>query len=162
MSYQHMLSEVICTAFMSAVGKFQERKPEGERKALLVVFRSPIAFGKEEGYRNVELMIYGPLNYVQVWVRDTWDVCPVEDMVEDDEGELVPQRGKKYQKDAGPWKMIGDHDSCWRDSVDTLLKDREADLDGFSSRGEGWYNTISVPVDYAAMIEQARAERGIR
>lgn len=136
-----MLSDVICSAFQHHCGKWQVRKEDP--KAFQVEFRTRTDHGKEEGYRHLELLIYGPMNYVQVWVRRTWDVIPLDDMCEDDDGEMVPKQGKKYQKGASEWELKGEHDSCWRDAVDRVLREYEKDITGFD-RGDDWFKLVPV------------------
>lgn len=145
-----MLAEVICDKFLKEVGKGQGLV----RNAMLITFRSVTNFDLEEGYRHIELLIYAPSNYVQVWVRDTSDVIPLEDMEEQGE-EMVPKKGTGYTKSATEWKLIGDHDSCWRDAVEKLLKDRKNDIIGFSGSGAG-FTTLLAPLELDTLREEQR------
>jgi len=138
MSFRRMVAEVINHTFTKACGKNQLSKPEHERRALHITFSARIDYEKEEGYRYIELVIYGPANYVQVWTRDRWTVIPVEDLEDEDDG--GPKPGKGYIEGSSAWEMVGFHDSGWRSSVENLLSKRERDIDGFT--GSDWYKLV--------------------
>lgn len=132
-----IVAQYICEAFLSRCGKFQCRKPEAEQKAMLVEFDKSIDHDKEDGYRHFELMIYGPANYVQVWVRETWNVIPLDDLeynAEEDESFVKP--GKSYDKGASPWQLIGDHDSGWRGRIQDFLRSNEKEITHARKLGE--------------------------
>jgi hypothetical protein len=94
-------------------------------------------------------------------MRDRWDVIPVEDL--DTQGDEVRiKKGRDYQKGASPWKLIGDHDSCWRDSVESFLRDREPTILGFDSVGS-WNEVVTLTDDVLKELEALReASRGAR
>lgn len=148
MSLQYLLSTVIRETFLKEVGKNQIRRkrrdgltiPEnqqgpGHGEALKLRFKTSIDYSKEEGYRWVEVVIYAPLNYVQVWVRTAWNVIPLEDMEDGDDGDTYVKKGKDYNKGESAWEKIADHDSCWTDGVDCVLKGEFGDLNTFDGRG---------------------------
>ena len=83
--YSTMLAEVICATFMEGIGKFQISKPSS--KAMTICFRCKIDFDKEEGYRGVNMLLYAPMNYVQVWSQDWSDIVSLDDMEWNEEAE---------------------------------------------------------------------------
>lgn len=168
MSLQYLLSSVIRETFLKEVGKNQIRRqrrdgltiPEfkqgvGNGEALKLRFKTGTDYSKEEGYRWVEVVIYAPLNYVQVWVRTSWNVIPLEDLEDDGDGDTFVKKGKDYNEGESAWEKIADHDSCWTDGVDRVLKGEFGDLMTFDGRGSfdalgssindsTWYEIIDV------------------
>lgn len=140
MSVLNMLCEVITDTFMKVCGKHQVNKEPSERKAFRVCFSLRLDYEKEEGYRYLEMVLWGPMNYVQVWVRESWDVIPIEDLEDEDDG--GPKPGKSYTKGAGPWELVGDHDSCWPDGIKRTVAKNKERINGFSGGGD-WYKVIS-------------------
>lgn len=88
----NMVADIICKTFTTVVGKFQAKA--AEPKALMVSFSTRLDYDKEEGYRQVDLLIYGPLNYVQVWTRSRWTVIPLEALIDDGDGDTYVAAGK--------------------------------------------------------------------
>ena len=131
-----MVSDMICAIFEDKVGKWQVRKVrEGvDLKALLVSFHERINYDKEEGYRQVDLLVYGPMNYVGVWVRRRWTVISQDDLDYDKEScENVIKEGKDYQTGSTEWEQICYHDSCWRSAINDFLFENRENLTGFDS-----------------------------
>jgi hypothetical protein len=146
-----MLTDVIVDTFTKVCGKHQTQKPEAERKAFKLNLSLSLNYDKEDGYRHhLEVVIYGPMNYVQVYVRETWDVIPVEDLEDEDDG--GPKPGKKYQKGSSPWQKVSDHDSGWRDGVQRVLSEHQKKITGFS--GPGWYE-LTDPAPLLAEVEKS-------
>ena len=140
-----MLSDVICETFEKHIGRRQLVKPE--KQAMRIEFRTKIDHDTEEGYRYADMIIYAPMNYVQVWVRTRWCVIPVDDLECDSDhpDDVFVKKGKDYTEGASEWKLIGDHDSCWRDSVLRFLTNDRNEIQGFSSI-RGWYSIINPPL----------------
>jgi len=134
-----MVVDVIVQEFMKLGLKGQAGKPEAERRAFHVQFHTRIDYEKEEGYRYIDLILWAPGNYVQVWTRDRWVVIPIEDLEDEDDG--GPKPGKDYTEGASEWKLIGDHDSGWRGSVEKLCSQRQKDIDSFV--GGSWYQLVA-------------------
>lgn len=113
--------------------------------AMKIVFKTTIDHRIEEGYRYLELVIYAPMNYVQVWTRTTWNVIPIEDLEDDNtgSGDTRVKVGKDYQTGESAWRKVADHDSCWRDSVRDLLREYEHSIQVFEG-GEDWYTVVPV------------------
>jgi hypothetical protein len=137
MSLHHLLGSIIRSEFLSVVGKFQATK--ATREAMLLRFGVPTKDG-EEGFRDVEMLIYGHQNYVGVYTRETWNVIPEGDLLDDDRG---PKPGKKYDKGEGPWKLESYHDSGWSDAIESFLKSRLLLSWGFAP-GSKWYRIVDA------------------
>lgn len=100
-----------------------------------VSFRTRIDHDKEEGYRFVDMVLYAPMNYVGVHVRDRWCVIPLEDLVTGEDGDTYIKEGEDYQEGASGWTCLSYHDSCWRDAVRDFLflnRDRLQGFEGLS------------------------------
>lgn len=131
----NLVSTIIAQTFMENPGKFHS-------KAFHVKFSLKINHDLVEGYRYFELALYAPANYVQVWVRNSWCVIPVADMDYDDDGDGTPKPGKKYDEGTSDWAMMCDHDSGWRDTVQSLVFNLRDGVAGFS--GQKWFEIVPV------------------
>lgn len=118
MSLQHLLTSLIRSEFLARAGKWQERDPS--HKAMLFSFAIPTKAG-EEGYRDLDVLIYAPANYVGVYTRERWNVINESDLGDDDEG---PLPGKDYEKGESAWTCAAYHDSCWSEGIEEILKKR--------------------------------------
>lgn len=137
-----MLAEVIITTFDLQVGKHQATKPVPT--AMQVSFRMYVEHEKEEGYRYLDLLIYGPANYVGIYERTRWDVIPQEDLTYDEESdEYLIKEGKSYNKGTSPWALKGYHDSGWRDAIRRVLREHAPKMMGLDKRKD-WYGTIDA------------------
>lgn len=139
----NLLSTVLVQTFTDQCGKWQCKKPEP--KAMMVNFHSKVDFAKEEGFRFVEILIYGPMNYVGVYVRTRWVVVSLDDLDVDDDGESFVKDGKNYQEGHTDWKLVCYHDSGWTSAIDDILREHGADLTGFS--GARFYSLVVPPKD---------------
>lgn len=136
--WENIIADIICDTFERHVGRNQCNKPEP--KAMLIDFRVHVDHSKEDGYRHAQLIIYGHTNYVQVWKKETWDVIPIEDLEDEDDG--GPKPGKDYVKGETEWKLMSEHDSCWRsDGVQRFLWDIRDKVSILSRIGQ-WYEII--------------------
>lgn len=104
MSY--IAATYICQIFTEFCGKWQDRKEISDKKAMFIDFSRNIDYDNEEGYRHFHILIYAPANYVQVWVKETWD---------------VGKKGKKWEKGESKWQLICDHDSEWRSTIQSFM-----------------------------------------
>lgn len=140
---RNLLAKVIADTFIKECGKFQRPLSPHPRQespqAFKMTFALPSKKG-EEGYRNLEVVLFAPQNYVQVWTRETWDVIPEEDLDVDEDGETFVKKGKDYQKGAAPWKQVANHDSCWRDGLEGILKEYDRQLLTFT--GPSWFQLV--------------------
>lgn len=129
----NLLTHVVVATFEEKVGK---RQPAKYGK---MTFALPTGV-TEEGYRNLEVVIYAPMNYVQVWTRETADVISHEDMEYDEaQDEYFVKKGKDYVKSATPWKCVADHDSAWRSGLENIF--REYNLICFSGPNP-WFTVV--------------------
>jgi len=136
-----ILTTIITETFEKEVGRNQTTKGQ---KALLVSFRLPINTDKEDGYRCLELLVYGPMNYVGVYVRQTWDIISLDDLDFDDDGDGCPKPGKDYVKTTTAWEQICYHDSGWRtDGIDRIIQMYEDQILGL--KGPRWYQVVDAP-----------------
>lgn len=162
---EYMLADIICQTFEKAPGRNQDLPcysmggpPEiTSKQAMLIEMDIHIDSEKEEGYRHIDLLLYAPSNYVQVWTRERWDVIPLEDLEYDDDGDSYVKKGKDYTKGETEWTMLSDHDSCWRDAVQKLIFDNRHKLASFDGIGS-WYKVIPLQI-FPQLAELYKAER---
>ena len=150
---EHLLSDVICITYL-------KERTLNPGKAMLIDFSSKINYDTEEGYRHRQLLLYAPRDgsYIQVWQRETWDVIALEDTEDsdDDDGEMVPKRGKGYTEGASEWKLMSYHDTCWRsDGVQRFVQEHSDKLMVFSGLGK-WYEFVDPPPDWEELLRQQR------
>jgi len=135
MSIESMLKTIICETFMKGVGKGQAKK------AMLLRIEVPTKAG-ESGYRQRELLVWAPANYVGVYERDAWDVIPEDELEYDAESDDYDiKRGSPgYRKGASEWKLKCYHDSGWREAVLNFIRTYEKEFENFSS--PSWFTVI--------------------
>jgi hypothetical protein len=144
-----IVSDIICKQFISSVGKGQSSKETP--MALQVSFRTRVDHDKEDGYRDLDIVLYAKMNYVQVWTRTRWNVIPNEAFEYDAYGEPYIKEGFDYDKGASEWEKVIDHDSCWRDAVRDILRDNRGDILGLNGAGD-WCTVVpaadtGIPLD---------------
>lgn len=125
-TYRSIFAVALCALFEQSVGKWQSRRPVP--RAFVVSFATRVGDG-EEGYRTLDVVLYGEMNYVQVLTRTHWNVVDVDDLALDDDGEvdgLLP--GRSYREGSSAWSEVAYHDSCWRDAVEEILRDHEEEI----------------------------------
>ncbi|MDD5650632.1 MAG: hypothetical protein PHF86_09485 [Candidatus Nanoarchaeia archaeon] len=84
---------------------------------------------KEEGFRHLNLLLYGHQNYVSVYVKEDWHVC-------------LKHSKTLYTKGSTCWMLAAHHDSCWReDGVQAVI---DANKDRISSIFSPWYHSIEM------------------
>lgn len=128
-----IVTKLVTNLFTSACGNWQSKKPESERKAFLMEFSTRIDYGLESGYRYVDLLLYGDMNYIGVWQRTRWTVIPLEDLDEVD-GDTYVKPGKAYQEGASEWALLSYHDSGWIPAVrDFFIKNELYSISGLDS-----------------------------
>ncbi len=137
-----MLADVINYTFEKECGKHQLSR-EDSVKAFKVTFRLRTT-EVEEGYRNLDVIWWGPQNYVQVWACERYDVISVLDMDYNDDGDGTPKPGKKYSKGDYGWYKVSDHDSGWRDGLNRILKENEKKINGLNSRNGTFYEIVDA------------------
>lgn len=146
-----MLVSVIRQEFLRNPGKYQRQK--NAPRAFKMTFTLTVDCDVEDGYRQLELILYAPGNYVQVWRRETWSVVSEKDLEWDEntlESRLRP--GASYQDGASPWEKIGDHDSCYPDSIERCLQEYGQRILCFDS-GD-WYEVVEPP---EGLVDETRS-----
>lgn len=134
-SHLHMLHGVICDTFEDDCGKWQSNKDPKDQRAFKVSFNCAIDYAKEEGYRTLEMVIWGEHNYVQVWTREVTTLAAL-----DSEGEMVGD----YVDHTSEWTRLANHDSAWREGVHKVLELPQ--IRGITSRpADRWYTLIECP-----------------
>ena len=89
-----------------------------------------------DGYRTLEVVVFRPMNYVQVWSRLLSTTIPLVDLGDEDgEG---PKPGKDWTTTTGEWRLHADHDSCWREGLTDLLRLYDREILCFAGMG-AWY-----------------------
>jgi hypothetical protein len=111
---------------------------------MLVSFGVPIEYDKEEGYRYLDLVIYGPMNYVGVFVRDRWTIIPLQDLEYTEDGDARVKQGRSYRSGTSEWKRLSYHDSGWREAVQTFIHQNRDKLSVFSGNSDSFFSLMSL------------------
>lgn len=148
----HLLATIIEHQFEQNPGMNQSplwgKKPK-EPKALLITFKTTLDYKVEEGYRFLDLLIYAPTNYVQVWTRERSNIYRFDD----------PE--KRYVETNENWIMHTDHDSVWRSAISNVIGKYEDKLLVFDGAAFGsWYKIIPVPPELEELRKKQRKNRG--
>ena len=131
----YLLTQLLTKAFERECGKWQSKhcQDPAEHEALEIDVALHVDHDKEEGYRNLKIVVYGPNNYVQVWVREDWDVIPSEGIgYNEEENDTYIKPGYDYAQGQSDWEKVADHDSCWRDGLRRVFQDNESRLSCFN------------------------------
>lgn len=140
-----ILTRIITSTFETEVGRSQVKRPVQE--VLLIDFRTALDYDKEEGYRHLSMMIYAPMRYVQVWYNTSWRVIDRDHLDYDDKlDEEFIKPGCDYVTGKTEWVKISDHDSCWREGVERIVRGEFARLTHLDNLGmDKWYKVVQVP-----------------
>ncbi len=112
---------------------------------MLVSFPLPLNHDVEEGYRDLDILIYGPMNYVQVYVRKRQNTVLLTDLVCDVEGESSLKPGASYTKTEEPWVKVADHDSCWTEGVEDVLRENAKAINHITTYfNDSWWKVVPV------------------
>lgn len=141
--YSQMLTDVIGLTFKEKVGK------GNTEKALKISMHTKVDHDKEDGYRYLDLVVYGPCNYVGVYIRERWCVIPLEDLEDTDDGDTEVKPGKDYNEGQSEWTKICYHDSGWRSAISDLLFKKRDDIRSFA--GNDFYEVIDVPEEIKSL-----------
>lgn len=136
-----LLTAVIRYTFLREVGKHQVKN--GTRNAMLMSFATPTE-KDEDGYRYLDVLIYGPMNYVGVYIRRRWNVIPEADLGDDDEG---PLPGKSYNEGEEPWRLVSYHDSGWPEGISKILEKEHLLAWSHVGGDRDWYRIVDM-ADY--------------
>ena len=112
---RNIVSHIICSEY-----EHRWRKC-GLPSAMKVVFSLTNDYDVEDGYRHLEILVYDFGNrYVGVFGKADWNVIRNEWS----DGYTL-DAGHEYVKGATPYVLYGHHDSCWREAVETILREYE-------------------------------------
>lgn len=156
--FKGIVESIICTEFEKNVGRWQSK--ENEPKAMLVTFRLDVNYKIEEGYRHLDLMLYGPQNYVGVFARERWVVIPREDLECDEYFDTMVKKDAQYQKGQTPWMMEGYHDTCWRDAVDRVIWANQDRINSIGGKFSDWYSKIQVTEEFIKKLGPLMCREG--
>lgn len=154
--FERIVSTIICTEFERTYGRDITRDDYASDRdhAMKFTFSLSTNYDVEEGYRNLDIFIYGGgSNYISVYARTDWNVIRNEWS----NGDTL-DKGRDYIKGQTPWILYGHHDSCWRDSVyDLLWKNREriTSIDRLFNN-HGWWTEVPVNAEFRKELDAIR------
>lgn len=88
----------------------KELKSWNDSRVIVFEFTLNPNYDWEDGYRECQIAFYKPNNYIQCYMRFTWEVCPLDER-------------SPYVEGRTPWFLVADHDSCWNEAADTFIVD---------------------------------------
>lgn len=154
----NIVDSIICDEFDKKVKRWQSK--EEKPVAMQLTFRISTEYEVEEGYRHLDMLIYGHCNYVAVLVRERWNVIPNVELETVDDEEYIKTSSKGYREGSTGWKLASYHDSCWRsDGVHNVIyknKDRISGIDSLF----GWYQRIEMTEELFETIETLTSRKG--
>ena len=135
--FPSVVASIIETEFDKKVGRFQCDKEEQIAMDLKFSLYSNYERDQSDCYRHLAIRLFAEGNYVTVMLR--------EDAVRAPEGDV----------DTG-WLLVADHDSCWRDGLQSVLRKYERSISYIDSmfQSDGWYSKHAMTDDE---IKDARA-----
>lgn len=110
--------------------------PNTSAMILRVRLRTPTHL---EGYVTLEIVLFRPMSYTQVWSRVVSTTVPIEGLASEDG--LLP--GFDYTTTETPWHLHANHDSCWREGLGDVFKQYEGNIVLFSGPGD-WYEMVNA------------------
>lgn len=136
---ENIVSNIICITFENEIKRWQTKNEK--QFAMMVSFDLSLTNRLEAGYRNLDILIYSPMNYVGVLVRERWTIIPIDEL--DGEDSLKP--GCDYREGDSGWFLASYHDSCWTsDGVqNTIYKNRNR-INCLSTGLGEWYKKIEM------------------
>jgi len=135
---ENIVTNIICSTFDNDVKRWQTKNEK--QIAMKVSFSLYIDYEKEEGYRYLDILIYGPMNYVGVLVRERWVIIPIDEVK--DEDSLKP--GCKYREGNTGWLLASYHYFCWTsDGVESTIRKNKEQINCLSSFSE-WYEKVEM------------------
>jgi len=144
----NIVSSIICTTFENEIKRWQCRNEK--QFAMKVSFSLSLDYDKEEGYRNLDILIFAPMNYVGVLVRERWTIIPVNEI--EDEDSLKP--GCDYREGDSGWLFASYHDSCWTsDGVERTIQKNRDRINCLSACIGTWYEKIEMTPELLERFE---------
>lgn len=130
LGHLNIINSIVCDTYDH---EFKRCEKSRSNVAMEISFSLHIDYDKEDGYRHLLIRLFGT-GYVTVLCNETWVVAPADKM---------HLNNPPYDKGETGWKFLGCHDSCWRDSVDRLLKEYSDRLTNIDSIYR-WYQRIQL------------------
>ena len=145
-----IVQSIICSQFESIRRRVQDSEGAlASNWAMQVKFSLSPDYDVEDGYRNLSILLVGGVGrYIAVFAKEDWNI----------ESNLYFETAKG----ASPWVCYGYHDSCWRDSVGTILREfhgRINTIDYLFNGDTGWYKHILLTEEQAAELKAVRTSR---
>lgn len=142
---ERIVSYIICTTFEKVIKRWQTKNKI--QQALQVTFNLRCDYDKEEGYRHLDLLIYGRMNYVGVYARERWDVISIDDL----DGEDQIKLGCDYTKGSTDWQIESYHDSCWTSGVENILMQNKHKILTLGCV-DNWYEIVNLSEEMIEML----------
>jgi hypothetical protein len=136
-----MIASIICAEFDNNIGINQSEKIRPI--AMKIVFKTCIDYNIEEGYRYLDMLIYGHNNYVAVLAQERWDVIPNNEI---NKYRIVKEGSKGYREGKTGWKFVAYHDSCWRSGIEKVIHDNKERIISVNV-DKGWNQKVEVKED---------------
>jgi hypothetical protein len=146
----NIVTKIICSTFETEVKRNQSKN---KRKfGMLVSFNLELDFEKEEGNRNLDILIYSPSNYVGVIAKESWSVIKNEEI----EGEFGLKPGCDYRIGDTGWMYACYHDTCWRtDGVEKIVYSNSRRIAFITSNVyPNWYEKIEMTPELLVKFEE--------
>lgn len=154
--FESIVNSIICSEFQQRFcrgGEIAQGNMSSPDKAMLVKFSLSPSYAIEDGYRNLHILIFGGgSNYISVFAKVDWAVIRNEWS----DGNDYLKAGREYIQGETPWVFYGCHDSCWRDSVRTIIGEFHKRINSIDWVFGGWYKTITITEEYAKGLKTSR------
>jgi hypothetical protein len=160
----HILAQIICKEFRKAF--LNQGGVSDLSKGMKTTFRLSVDHAREDGFRNLELLIFGGgSSYISVFAKLDWSVIPLEAI----EGEDGLKPGYAYTEGSTPWVHFSCHDSCWTsDGVESVLHQFHTRLNLLECQYDRWYETVEMSQEdlrafraITAAADRGRAPRSV-
>jgi hypothetical protein len=140
---ENIVASIIYTDFQRS---FKDVEVWPSSVAMKVKFSLSCDWNREEGYRNLEILIFGGgSNYIGVYAKIDWNVKDLVNIHNSAKGDT-------------DWVLVGYHDSCWREAVSNLMQEfsnRIITIDSLFNRGN-WYDTVVLSTQNEEHLDQIR------
>lgn len=154
----NIINSIICSTFENEVGRWQAKVDK--KTGMKITFRLKTEYEVEEGYRNLEVLIYSEFNYVAVAVRELWTVIPLDELEYEDGEPYIKESSIGYRKGDTGWKLASYHYSCWREGIQEILRDNNDRILGIDTLFiKGWYQKIEMDSDLLDTLEKLIDDR---
>lgn len=131
---------LLLAAIQSQLSKETPPASRDNRNAKAMILRARLRTPVHlEGYVTLEIVLFRPMSYTQVWSRVVSTAVPIEGLAPEDG--LLP--GFDYVKAETPWHIHANHDSCWREGLDDVFKQYESEIVLFSGPYD-WYEMVDA------------------